>query len=395
VSDKRNELLAHIDAAPNEAKVEARQTREKIAALETSCKQHQAEAAATRARIAAQVEREKELKKLDFTSLQAGKWADYVKGLAEFSKERVGAPPEDLEARTAETRRRLGALEPKLTSWHETLPRDGTYNPATALAITNTEDQISALPAYFQGEKERLFKVITEIKSDLEIWEACSAFDKVNAIYMDISGNLGSRTEARKQDLNNALDGLRTKNNLKDHVSDGLDQIQSQLDNIMAIKVEKVQIEGTFPDNNDAVAMKWQFNDKSGTEAASSSMVDKERNFALDFLPGSNLPHSGSIEIFVTLSEFKWGNSFFAIRETTSRGELLTGATGLEHVKTNVGRLYQTRLEVELSEFSPLNSTASAPVQITLTLSGSKGPKITPLKCVTASNRSAANASDL
>ena len=403
VSDKRNELLAHIDAAPNEAKVEARQTREKIDALETSCKQHQAEAAearakvaAARARAAAQEDRERELKKLDFTSLQAGKWAEYVKGLALFSKERVGAPPEDLEARTAETRRRLDALVTKLTSWHEKLPKDGTYNPAIALAITNTEDQIGALPANFQVEKERLFKVITEIKTDLQIWEACSAFDRVNAIYMDISGNLGSRTEARKQDLSKALADLSAKSDLKDHVSDGLASIEAQIGTIMGVKVERVTLSGVFPNqNNDKVEMKWQFQDMLGSKPEQYSNVKPDGQFTLEFVPGSTMQLKDDARIFVILTETAGWNHYYALAETVDLGTLLTGTSGLQVAKEVEGTLHETDGEVTSSQFSPSSAGGTrADVNILFSVSGAAGPTITPKKCASTS-RSAANASDL
>lgn len=318
-------------------------------------------------------------------------------GVSRRSAERMrDAPPEDLEARTAETRRRLDALVTKLTLWHEKLPKDGTYNPAIALAITNTEDQIGALPANFQVEKERLFKVITEIKTDLQIWEACSAFDRVNAIYMDISGNLGSRTEARKQDLRKALAALSAKSDLKDHVSDGLSSIEAQIGTIMGVKVERVTLSGVFPNqNNDNVEMKWQFQDMLGIKPEQYSNVKPDGKFTLEFDPRYTLQLKDDAKIFAALIDTYRLNKHYALAETVNLGTLLTGTSGLQVEKVVKGTLHKTDGEVTSSQFSPSSAGGmTADVNILLSVSGAAGPTITPKKCASTS-RSAANASDL
>lgn len=375
IAEMRNKLMAHLDAVPEEARDEARQTRDVIDGLEEACRQTRSIAIAARASAAARDARDKELKKLDFVSLQKGSWADYVKGLADFSKERDGAPAADLDERTREAQRRLGQLVAALEKWSDSFPKGQAYDRARSEALARTEEQISALPAHFESEKKKLLATVTAIKTDLEIWEACSDFRGVNAIYSDISGNLGSRTEARKQDLRNAIAALRAKGALRDHVSAALDEMEGQIDTIMMVKVDKVLLKGTFPgENDDEVAMKWQFHETTGSEEESQNSVDDNGNFELDFFPKSVLPTADDVKISVKLADTFGLNSNYELEQSIDSSGLLTGTSGLKVTKPiDDGNLSRTDWA--------LSSKETKLVKITLSFSGPSGPIITPTKC--------------
>jgi hypothetical protein len=398
VTEMRNKLIAHLEAAPEEAKAEGNKAREKIYRLEAECKKTHASADEARAQAAAQKMREDELKTLDFADLQRGKWADYIKGVVEFSKERPGAPSGDAAARLAEAKGRLEGLEPKLQAWGKTFAIDGKYSPAIGVVLETTKDQINGLPKSLEEQKEQLLKAVAEIQANLQIWEACSAFRDVYAIYTDISGNLGSRTEVRVMELRDGISALRRNAKIADYLHDSLEEMEQQIPAVSKVLVKSITLEGQLPGGSNAdITRSWALGSTTGGGSFTSHRVGEDARYHVQFNPNVLLT-DGDVELFVTFAQgrnsMKW-NYDHALKTTLNRNNLLTGTSGVKVTKELTGTLYQTDGPVTSSTFSTLTNTRYSPVKVTLLLTGEQGPRFLPPACQVNQVGSAKNAPDL
>jgi hypothetical protein len=391
VADKRNAILAHLDAAPPDAAEEAGAARAEIGELEAACRQAQTRARENR-------DRETVLSKLDQGFVREEKWAEYVKQLAIFLNKQGETTEEDLAQRRSEVVRRLVQLPALLDKWSAGFQMDQTFDRGRSDALTALETEVSALPADLKEQKDVLLAKVAKIKETLAVWAACDAFKDVGGIYQDISGNLSARTDEHMKELRDEIARLRAQPALRDHLSGALDQIEGQIGTIKEVRVSRVELTGKFPGaNNDPVSMKWRFGQNSGSEPETSSKVLDDGSFTLYFRPGAELPASGNTEIFVSLTDHVpvLSDEYYALNYLVSHDMLLSGRSGLDVTAKIDGTLYQTDGEVTGGTLSTSDNDDKAYVSMTITLTGNAGPTIKPAKCGTSLNRTAQNAPDL
>lgn len=369
ITDQRAKLHAVLDRTPSGAETYKAATADEIAGLAKVCMTAYGEAQEQRAdaALAEQAQqrivelrnaRESELRKLDQDVRGRQDWSAYLKGLVVFMNKDGAVPQEDLQIRREEVAKRLRVLPAELENWRQVLNQhrsnDETFDPSRNAGLVSLKAEVSGLPDEFQEQKVALIGKIAEIENNLAIWNACDKFSSVLNAYDELSRNISARSEHNIESLKNAMARLRNDQAVREHIMDGLDAIEGQLDQVSTVIVESIQIKGRMI-KTESITWKWYVGGHDNAPSRPIGVVDDR--FELTIRPRVKIGGEG-VDMFISaLQNVNWSLDVghFALNMKISKDALLgseiSSGSNMNIEKTLDRKLYQFREPVTQVHF--------------------------------------------